>query len=64
MNFSLGQTDCEHNIFSRITAIRFLFGTRRHLTCGRIPAVTAACLFTNKVKQKSEVSFRSAKVNP
>jgi len=41
-----------------------LLGTRRRLACGRIPAATAACLFTNKVKQKSEVSFRSAKVNP
>jgi len=64
MNFGLGQTAASAISAAKSQPIRFLLGAHRRLACGRIPSATAACLFTNKVKQKSEVSFRSAKVNP
>jgi len=67
MNFGLGQTGCKRPNSAESQPIRFLFGTRRCLGCGRIPAATGAAAATNAMfvlSKKSEVSFRSTKVNP
>jgi len=60
-------TDRERIIFGRIAANSFFI---RRASPSRLWQNTSCdschrkCLFTNKFKRKSEVSFHSAKVNP
>jgi len=54
----------KRNIFGRIAANSFFIQRTPPSRLWQNTGCDSCLLFTNKVKQKSEVSFRSAKVNP